>query len=113
MKGIGNYSGPRRPEAAGAPAQLQQERRVGTLALFQGDRAIVRFPGALAYAMPARLFKAMSILPGSHFAMVITRDGAKVVDIRVEPHSEARPVAQGSSQPKVYVRDGDKFSTSR
>jgi hypothetical protein len=55
----------------------------------------------------------MSILPGSHFAMVITRDGAKVVDIKVEPHSEARPVVQGRSQPKVYVRDGDKFSTRR
>jgi hypothetical protein len=36
-----------------------------------------------------------------------------VVDIKVELHSEARPVVQGRSQPKVYVRDGDKFSTRR
>lgn len=108
MRGIGNYSGPRQPVAA-----PQQERRIGTLAVFQGDRAIVRFPGALAYAMPAHLFKSAGVAAGGHFAMVVTRDGQRVVDIRIEPHAEARQTLEGKALPKVYVRMDGKFSTRK
>lgn len=104
MKAIGNYR-------AATPTE---ERRVGEVVLFKGNRAMVRFPGTLAFSMPADDFRRLGITEGQHFVLIVRRlRGAVLERPRIEPHAPARPVIDRKATPKVMVRDGRKLATRR
>lgn len=104
MKGIGNYRAP-------APTE---ERRVGKVVMFKGNRAMVQFPGTLAFSMPADDFRQRGIVEGQHFVLIVRRlRGAVVERPRIEAHASARPMIDRKATPKVMVRDGKKLATRR
>lgn len=102
MRGLGNYR-----------FRPQVERRLGTLVLFRGGKAVVRFHNGATYALPSEPLKKIGVKPKGRFVLIVTRVGGEVVDISVEPPPEARPPMPRRATPKVMVKDGRKLITRK
>lgn len=87
---------------------------MGKVVVFKGNRAMVQFPGTLAFSMPSDDFRRLGIVEGQHFVLIVRRlRGAVLERPRIEAHAPARPMIDRKATPKVMVRDGRKLATRR
>jgi hypothetical protein len=102
VKGLGNYS-----------FQGGVERKPGVLIMFRGNNAVVRFHNGTTYTLPAAPLRQIGIAEGDHFMLVVVRKGKRVVEVRAEPITKARPRRARQATPRVYRKMGRKVVTRR
>lgn len=105
MKGLGNYRE--------LPAAPQIERQHGTVVAYQGPRATVAIRGGQVYSMMSEPLRKAGVVEGGPFVMSTTRVAGRIVEVKVQAPTEARPPMPRRGTPKVYLKDGQRMSTRK
>jgi len=94
VKGLGNYTA------------KTQDRVPVVLIAYQGPRASVRLHDGTVRAVPAGPLKVLGVPEGGRAQMIITYASGRVVDVRFQLFSDARPADERRATPRIYTRAG-------